>query len=313
MTRSAIKEGLHPRNRFRERHDFAVLIAASPALRAFVARNAHGDDSIDFSNPKAVKALNQALLKHAYGLQAWDIPEGYLCPPIPGRSDYLLHLADLLGADHDGVNPRGPSVTVLDIGMGANCIYPLIGAAEHGWRFVGTEVDPVALRWAARLVKSNLAVADLIECRLQTSSLECFKGVVKPGEVFDLSMCNPPFHASAAEAAAGSRRKLRNLSGKRDGRLVLNFGGRGIELCCDGGELGFVRRMITQSAEIPGSCRWFTSLVSKAANLPLLVRMLRAAKVVSVRTVEMTHGQKESRILAWSFMEAPERQRQRQP
>ena len=68
--------------------------------------------------------------------------------------------------------------------------------------------------------------------------------------------------------------------------------------------------MITQSAEIPGSCRWFTSLVSKAANISALVRVLRAAKAVSVRTVEMTHGQKKSRILAWSFMEARERQRQ---
>jgi 23S rRNA (adenine1618-N6)-methyltransferase len=143
-------------------------IAGSPALTAFVGPNAYGDESIDYANPAAVKALNQALLKHGYGLN-WDTPRGYLCPPIPGRSDYLHYLADLLGAGHEAAIPRGRSVAVLDIGMGANCIYPLIGASEYGWRFVGSEIDPVAFSWARKLVAANRAVADLIECRLQTS------------------------------------------------------------------------------------------------------------------------------------------------
>ena len=87
----AIKEGLHPRNRFRARYDFPQLIACSPALGAFVKPNAYGNASIDYADPLAVKALNQALLRQAYDLEHWDIPPGYLCPPIPGRSDYLYH------------------------------------------------------------------------------------------------------------------------------------------------------------------------------------------------------------------------------
>src|SRR5204863_6745415 len=96
MSRSAIKEGLHPRNRFRNRYDFSKLIECRPALAAFVSKNAHGDESIDYGNADAVKTLNQALLKHGYDLSTWDIPPGYLCPAVPGRSDYLHHLADLL-------------------------------------------------------------------------------------------------------------------------------------------------------------------------------------------------------------------------
>jgi hypothetical protein len=96
MKRESTKTGLHPRNRFREGYDFTALIAVSPALKAFVKPNAYGDDSIDYADPLAVKALNQALLRQAYGLPHWDIPAGYLCPPIPGRSDYLHHLADLI-------------------------------------------------------------------------------------------------------------------------------------------------------------------------------------------------------------------------
>ncbi|HRH98483.1 MAG TPA: 23S rRNA (adenine(1618)-N(6))-methyltransferase RlmF [Prosthecobacter sp.] len=286
------KSGLHPRNRFRTRYDFPKLIACSPALAALVKPNAHGDDSIDYADPQAVKALNQALLKHAYGLQHWDIPRGYLCPPIPGRSDYIHHLADLISLR------RGPEVRVLDIGTGANCIYPLVGASEYGWSFVGAEIDPVALRWAKKLVAVNLAIAKLVECRLQKSAMQCFEGIIKNGERFDLTMCNPPFHASAAEAAAGTQRKQRNLGIKKD---ALNFGGKAGELWCEGGEAAFIRRMIEESVLFADRCGWFTTLVSKSEHLPRLEKTLRQVKASEVRTIEMAQGQKKSRILAWRF------------
>ena len=301
MIRRAIKETLHPRNRFRNGYDFRRLIACRPALAAFVVPNAYGDVSVDYANPGAVKALNQALLTSAYGLTTWDVPPGYLCPPIPGRSDYLHHLADLLESATHAALSRSTPVTVLDIGMGANCIYPLIGASEYGWHFVGSEIDPVALRWARNLVAANPGVAHLIECRLQTSSRECFNGATNAGETFDASMCNPPFHASANAAAEGSRRKRRHLGGAARAAIGLNFGGTDGELWCDGGELAFVRRMIAQSAERPGRCRWFTTLVSKSTHLPRLHQSLGAVGAAEVRTIEMAHGQKKSRILAWTF------------
>ena len=300
MIKRSVKEQLHPRNRFRHGYDFPGLIACRPRLAQFVATNAYGDASVDYADPEAVKALNQALLQHAYAIESWDVPPGYLCPPIPGRSDYLHHLADLSGMG-DAPVPRPTPVVVLDIGMGANCIYPIIGAREYGWRFVGTEIDPVALQWAKKLVAANPAMADLIECRLQRSPLECFNGVIKAGETFDLSMCNPPFHASAEAAAEGTRRKRRNLGHKKSATPVLNFGGQASELWCDGGELAFVRRMIVESAARPGLCRWFTTLVSKSTHLPRLFQSLQEVKALDVKTLEMTHGQKKSRILAWTF------------
>lgn len=298
MIRPSAKEQLHERNRFRAGYNFARLIAASPRLKPFVLPNAHGDASIDYANPEAVKALNQALLKDAYDLE-WDLPAGYLCPPIPGRSEYLHYLADLLGVG-SASTPRRTPVAVLDVGMGANCIYPLIGAREYGWHFVGTEVDPVALKWAQELVAANPPVAGLIDCRLQKSPLSSFAGVTKPGEAFDLSMCNPPFHESAEAAAEGSRRKQRNL-GTKKAKAVLNFGGQAGELWCEGGELGFVGRMITESAGRPQLCRWFTTLVSKSDHLPRLFHELDAVSAVDVQTLEIAHGQKKSRILAWTF------------
>jgi 23S rRNA (adenine1618-N6)-methyltransferase len=266
-----------------------------------VATNRYGTESIDFANPATVKALNQALLKFFYGIAQWDIPPGYLCPPIPGRVDYIHHVADLLAGDRAGAIPRGPSVAVLDIGIGANCVYPIVGCHDYGWRFVGTDIDPVALRNARRIVAANPTLADLVECRRQTSSLAIFRGIVAPGETFALSICNPPFHASREEAAAGTRRKLRNLSGGKDSAQVLNFGGQAIELTCAGGELGFVRRMIAESASFPDTCRWFTTLVAQSAHLPAIRHALKAAQAADVRIIPMAQGQKQSRIVAWTF------------
>jgi len=130
--------------------------------------------------------------------------------------------------------------------------------------------------------------------------------VIRSGERFALSICNPPFHASAVEAEAGTRRKLRNLgavAGRRDahGRPVLNFGGRAHELWCPGGELGFVGRMIAESARRPGLCGWFTCLIAKSAHLPLLQDALGRVSAAEVRVLPMRHGEKFSRILAWRF------------
>ena len=99
------KPGLHPRNRDLAGYDFAALAAASPGLARYLITTPAGTPgttkptagtSIDFANPAAVKAFNRALLVHHYGISGWDIPAGYLCPPIPGRADYIHHVADLL-------------------------------------------------------------------------------------------------------------------------------------------------------------------------------------------------------------------------
>src|SRR5258708_22168599 len=129
------KENLHPRNSHRAGYDFKQLGKSSPDLKAFVYLNQYHDESIDFSNPDAVKALNKALLKYFYGVDHWDIPEGYLCPPIPGRADYIHYVADLLSENNNGTVPRGNKINVLDIGMGANCVYPLIGSSVYDWQF----------------------------------------------------------------------------------------------------------------------------------------------------------------------------------
>lgn len=300
---------LHPRNRHQGRYDFAALIAVEPRLKSFMIRNPYGKDSIDFANPEAVRVFNAALLRQLYGIQQWRIPEGYLCPPVPGRADYIHGLADLLAVDAQGEVPHGAAFTALDIGTGASCIYPILARHDYGWRFIASDIDPQALAYAAETLAVN-GLTEAIELRLQTTKSAFFKGVLQPDERVLCTLCNPPFHSSAAEATSGSTRKWRNL-GKQDPRRklpTLNFGGKSNELWCKGGELTFVRNMIRESKDYAEQVLWFTSLVSKSAHIRLLQRTLQQVGAVDVQVCSMAQGQKQSRFLAWSFHTAEQRQ-----
>lgn len=295
------KPGLHPRNRHAGGYDFAGLVKASPELGGFVVRAPHGGPSIDFADPAAVKALNRALLAEAYGIRGWELPEGFLCPPVPGRADYLHHLADLLAESNGGAVPRGAQVRVLDVGVGASAIYPLVGHREYGWSFVGSDIDAAALASAARILAAN-GLETVLQLRRQADPAAVFAGVADPEDRFDLTLCNPPFHGSRQEAQEGTRRKWRNLGRGKAARPVRNFGGQGAELWCEGGEAGFIGRMAAESAGLATQVLWFTSLVSSSASLPAVYRALRRAGAREVRTVAMAQGQKQSRFVAWTFL-----------
>lgn len=298
-----VKTGLHPRNPHRFRYDFDKLIKCCNELAQYVSVNQYGDESINFSDSHAVKALNRSLLVYFYGISYWDIPDDYLCPPIPGRADYIHYLADLLSTSKSNVIPRGNCISILDIGVGANCVYPIIGSHEYGWHFTGSDIDPVSLHSAEKIVNSNSSLSETVELRVQKSKNSIFRGIIKPDEYFDASICNPPFHSSPEEAAIGTLRKLNNLKLKNSTETVLNFGGQNNELWTTGGEESFVRKMIEESSGFAGNCLWFTTLISKKTTLPGVYKALKQVRAAEVRTINMAQGQKISRIVAWSFMD----------
>ena len=295
------KSGLHPRNKHRSRYDFNVLIDVCPELKQYVSINKFNIETIDFTNSLAIKSLNQALLKQFYNIQHWDIPQNYLCPPIPGRVDYIHYIADVLSSSNGGIIPKGKAVNVFDIGVGANCIYPLLGHQEYGWQFIGSEIDLKALKVAKQIVESN-SLSNYIDIRHQINASFIFNGIIKPTELIDITLCNPPFHSSAAEANAGSQKKWKNLGHKKTEKPVLNFGGQTSELWCKGGEVAFISKMIEESANIKQQCLWFTSLVSKSENLPAIYSVLKKVGAISIKTINMSQGNKISRLVAWTFL-----------
>ncbi len=278
------------------------MLKASPELARWITRTPRGESSIPFSEADAVQALNRALLASYYGVKDWKIPEGYLCPPIPGRADYIHYLADLLAGDRGGSIPKGDSVCVLDIGVGASCIYPILGRYEYGWKFIASDIDTVALESSRRIVQANTGLAGGVELVRQSSPQKMLEGVIPPGLRLHAVMCNPPFHSSMEEAQEGSARKWRNLG--RSPQRGLNFGGRESELWCPGGEVGFAERLIRESVRFSRQVQWFSILVSREGNLPPIYQALKKAGVTDGVTVDMAQGQKMSRFVAWSFLDA---------
>ncbi|MFC3034764.1 23S rRNA (adenine(1618)-N(6))-methyltransferase RlmF [Pseudoalteromonas fenneropenaei] len=285
---------MHPRNLHQSGYQFASLIKAIPELEAHLVTTPAGTVSIDFANAQSVLLLNQAILKQDYGIAYWTLPPQYLCPPVPGRADYLHHLADLLEAD-----PRidhNAKVKGLDIGTGASLIYPILGHQIYGWQFVGSDINPGALALAKQWQSFNKLPVKL---RTQENAKAIFHGVIQHNEQFTFTLCNPPFHMSAADALQGTQRKWRNL-GKQPTQQ-LNFGGHAPELWCEGGERAFVTQMLTESADFATQVQWFTCLVSKAENLTALEKVASQLAVKEWRIVNMSQGQKRSRFIAWHF------------
>ena len=200
---------------------------------------------------------------------------------------------------------------MLDIGIGANCIYPILGNSVYGWSFVGTEIDEKAIQNCKKIIEDNPKFMDVISLQMQIESRFIFKNIITPEDRFTVTICNPPFHSSEEEATKSTIRKINNLENtktttrggaeRNEGKPILNFGGQNAELWCEGGELGFLTQMIFESAKYPMQCLWFTTLVSKKENLASFYKTLNKVNIVEVKTIDMAQGQKTSRILAWTF------------
>ena len=307
-----VKTRLHPRNKNRERYDLSALTTYNPELKDYIIPNKFGEESVDFSSPVAVKLLNKALLNNYYGIKNWEFPDENLCPPIPGRADYIHHIADLLGESNFGTIPIGDKITCLDVGLGASCIYPIIGVTEYDWKFIGSDIDPKSIASAQNIVNSNSSIKDKIECRLQKNSKDVFHGIIGKKDKIDSIICNPPFHSSIEDAQKGTRRKIKNLSGKKVKTPELNFAGISNELICDGGENKFIQNMIRESEKFSKNCYWFSTLVSKQSNLKGIYKFLEKNEANQIKTIPMRTGNKSSRIVAWTFLSREEQKEWRE-
>jgi len=333
----------HPRNAFQGTYDMDRLVAAYPTLGPHVVLGPTGRPTVKFADPAAVRALNTALLVADYGVNpdyADLVPPHALVPPVPGRADYVHHMADALQKslaggddDDDALVPKGSVITGMDIGTGASCIYPTIATSVYGWKMIASDINHASVTSAREIVKAN-GHSDLIDVRHQeVSDKSIFDGILRSGESIDFTMCNPPFYPSREAFQAESARKVRGLSkGKVTPQEVdptkscqlegerassNNFGGTDSELWCEGGEVAFVKRIISESKQYWNRCLWFTSLVSRHKNLKKIENGLFSMgkqsnkgnnkQVQVVQRVAMGAGVKSSTILMWSFLDERER------
>ncbi|WP_339844526.1 23S rRNA (adenine(1618)-N(6))-methyltransferase RlmF [uncultured Dokdonia sp.] len=281
---------MHPNNKNIGPYLFKQLRKANKELAPYVLETDRGIQTIDFTNPKAVLELNRAILLSDYSLNWYEIPEGYLCPAIPGRVDYLHYLNDFIGKE----DAHG-----LDIGTGANFVYPLLAGSVFNWKMKGVDIDAKAIRNANTILEKNTHLKGFLTATYQQDRANIFTGAILPGEHYDFTMCNPPFYSSEKDAFKATKEKSKGLKLKEVER---NFAGQSNELWCNGGEALFIKRMVKESVNFKSQVGWFTTLVSKSEHLPKIKKQLEKLNAEH-RTVDMSQGNKKSRFLAWRFKE----------
>eukprot|EP01057_Protomagalhaensia_wolfi_P001549 Protomagalhaensia_wolfi_Nauph_80__1548@NODE_194_length_3224_cov_73_602512_g147_i0_p1_GENE_NODE_194_length_3224_cov_73_602512_g147_i0NODE_194_length_3224_cov_73_602512_g147_i0_p1_ORF_typecomplete_len367_score64_16Methyltransf_10/PF05971_12/4_9e54Methyltransf_10/PF05971_12/5_3e08MTS/PF05175_14/9_9e14Methyltransf_31/PF13847_6/1e07PrmA/PF06325_13/4_2e06UPF0020/PF01170_18/1_3e05Methyltransf_23/PF13489_6/0_0001Methyltransf_25/PF13649_6/0_00077NAS/PF03059_16/0_00079CMAS/PF02353_20/0_00088Methyltransf_3 len=315
----------HPENKLMS-IDFEALEADYPYLSCCFKTLPKGR-YLDFKNPATLKCLTKASFHKYYNID-WDLPEGYLISPLPGRLNYLLEAKDLLKLKE---KEWMRNVKILDVGVGANCIHPLLLVKEFGCHVVGSDIDADALKIAQGLVDSN-GLSDSIELRHQENQDSFFLGVL---DGVDLTVCNPPFYHEENVQANPKRRRQATSS----------------ELVSKEGHLGFIIGMIEESLNIhlalngdseakqklvdsvkdstilgdigvsrigpslpPGRLRlpanepiYYTSLVPAMNSLKVLEAALRTVyKAPTWTTVTLYQGKQTRWMVAWSWLKGGE-------
>lgn len=166
--------------------NFEELSKLYPEFGKFVFKNKYNTYSINWKCKYAQKELCRTLLHHDFGVEYWDIPDGFLIPSLTSRCNYIHWIDDILGR-HWGTNIKG-----LDIGTGANCIYPLVGNKTYKWKFLATDINPDALLIANKIISMN-NLNDSIQLLEQFNSDCIFKNIIHERDYFHFSMCNPPY------------------------------------------------------------------------------------------------------------------------
>ena len=290
---------MHAQNPYAERYDLKRLANGHFPLKKHIFLNPSDQQTIDFTDSDAVYELNKAMLLADYKLVDYDLPKGYLIPPVPGRLEYLLHLRDFISEKFKVDKPvqfRG-----LDIGTGANGIYCILGVQHFNWLMIGAESDVVAVKIARENIQLTNTLKDKIEIRHQKNKSFLFNNIIQPKEQFDFSVCNPPFHSSKDEALKRSLKKNSNLGNPMDRNThLLNFEGQANELWCNGGEALFIKRLIKESLGFKSQVKVFSSLVSKTNSLAAIEKKLKKVEA-NYQIISIDLGNKKSRIVVWWF------------
>lgn len=286
---------MHKNNKHSEGYNFELLVKSTPKLEEFVFTNSYGNVTIDFAKPRAVKLLNTALLKAHYGINYWEFSDANLCPPIPGRVEYIHILNNLL--KKSGVKE---DITILDIGTGATCIYPLLGQSEYGWNFIASEIDTLAMKSAEKILSKN-KLSKSITLRYQDNEQNILTGILKPKEKVSAVICNPPFYKDEAEANESTLLKQKGL-GKQTDKVVRNFSGTEKELWYPGGEKAFVHNYLYQSSLLKTNSFWYTCLVSKTQHVLSMEASLKKLGATDFKILQIALGNKISRVVAWTFL-----------
>lgn len=246
---------------------------------------------LDFKNPEAVRILTKCCLLKDFSLIV-ELPRNKLLPTLPLRLNYVHWIEDLL--DHSGLTGK---VSGIDIGCGASCIYCLLAVRMNkGWKMFALEIDDDNVKFAKENVSTN-CLSDYIFVVNQEGNQSIFNKLFEHDpQQKSFCMCNPPFFSSPEEVSnsenrTGNRKRPRSQNSGTPSELIFE----------DGGELGFVRKILSESLQLKEKVQIYTTMLGCKKNVQQLINEIRKRNIESIATTEFIQGKTSRWGVAWSF------------
>lgn len=184
----------------------------------------------------------------------------------------------------------------VDIGTGSSCIYCLLGVRMNPhWKMYALEIDRENIKYAEQNVQRN-NLQNQIQIVDQGDNKEIFKKLfsIDAGRK-TFTFCNPPFYSSKEELIVGE-----NRTGKRK-RQHSSLTPNNIETVTEGGELGFVTKIINESIELKTKIEIYSTMLGCKKTLDKIITLLKEHKISNYTETEFIQGNVFRWGIAWSF------------
>ncbi|KAI7865724.1 hypothetical protein BDF14DRAFT_1875519 [Spinellus fusiger] len=224
---------------------------------------------------------------HSLGSSSWiDFKN-----PEATRLNYILWLQDLV---EETLPEDSGNVMGMDIGVGASCIYPLLGCRnDSSWSFIATDINKTSLECAQKNVQRNHLQHRIELIHNDDPNTIFLWDKIPPDIKFSFCMSNPPFYASQEEIMENASNKLLKPSATCMGTMD--------EMVTHGGEYGFIGRMIEESLQCKTRIMWFTSMIGQKKTLQPIVKKLKQCSISNYVISELNQGKTRRWTVAWSF------------
>ena len=271
--------------------DFLILIKEFPDLKKYIIKqNEENKEEIyfDWSNNDLSLLMTKSILNYYFNIKYYYIPKGFLIPPIPSRLNYLNLINSLLTEE---VNIKYKDITGIDIGTGANIIYPILGNSLYKWKFICSEINEESFNNAKLIIEKN-NLENYIKLIKQENKNNIFLNILNQQNKYTFSLCNPPYYDYETEIKLDEK--------KRDNEF--NFD----EVYYQKGEFGFFQRYFTESICYNKNVYLFTILIGKKTNMENICDLINVKNnniIKKFNVQKIQTGNNLRYIIYWSFFE----------
>ncbi|KAI4503682.1 hypothetical protein M0802_001085 [Mischocyttarus mexicanus] len=284
----SLQRCMHPRNIYKYGIDFKELAILYPEFRKIATTDITGKVHIDFKNEEALRILTTVLLKHDFNLNV-KIPPNKLVPTIPLRLNYTLWIEDLL--KYASFSDMA-TVTGIDIGTGAICIYPLMLAKKYGCFMIGTDIDETSIQSSIENVNNNNLGHCIKVVKVEKENI-LKEMIIDEDRHFHFTMCNPPFF----ETQGTLDNKVKKKKPPRNAPT-----GNNEELNVEGGEMSFIAKMIVESIMLGDRVKIYTTMIGNKKSSLYFPKFLKRHGIHNFTWTEFCQGHTKRWGLAWTLL-----------